>query len=121
MSISTRSVLSSSPFTGKVNSLSFLFIVSVLSNRFVISDNLTPRGVPLSSKSELAELFVSGIPLILLEYLYFVGAALYDPQKDFSCLDGSKLIPFSMVNDDYCDCPDGSDEVKTITGRMPID
>jgi protein kinase C substrate 80K-H len=61
------------------NSLSFLFIISVLTNRFVISDNLTPHGVPLSR------------------------AALYDPLKDFSCLDGSKLIPFSMVNDDYCD------------------
>ncbi len=38
------------------------------------------------------------------------GAALYDPQKNFSCLDGSKMIPFSFVNDDYCDCSDGSDE-----------
>lgn len=38
---------------------------------------------------------------------------MYDPQKDFSCLDGSKLIPFSMVNDDYCDCDDGSDEPGT--------
>ncbi|CAL8143040.1 unnamed protein product [Orchesella dallaii] len=71
-------------------SLSFLIISSVLINGFVISaDNLTPRGVPLSR------------------------AALYDPQKNFSCLDGSKLIPFSFVNDDYCDCKDGSDEPGT--------
>ncbi|CAG7818739.1 unnamed protein product [Allacma fusca] len=71
-------------------SLSLVIILSFLFNRFVISDDrLTPRGVPLSR------------------------GALYDPQKDFSCLDGSKLIPFSFVNDDYCDCEDGSDEPGT--------
>ncbi|GCC31850.1 hypothetical protein chiPu_0010310 [Chiloscyllium punctatum] len=34
----------------------------------------------------------------------------YDETKPFTCLDGSKTIPFDEVNDDYCDCKDGSDE-----------
>ena len=28
----------------------------------------------------------------------------------FECFDGFKRVPVSAVNDNYCDCPDGSDE-----------
>ncbi|MGH0181229.1 UNVERIFIED_CONTAM: hypothetical protein FKN15_006332 [Acipenser sinensis] len=38
---------------------------------------------------------------------------LYDETKQFTCLDKSKTIPFRRVNDDYCDCSDGSDEPGT--------
>lgn len=31
----------------------------------------------------------------------------------FECFDKSRTIPFNRVNDDYCDCPDGSDEPGT--------
>ena len=39
-------------------------------------------------------------------------SSLYQPSSDgfFSCLDGSQKIPYGRVNDDYCDCKDGSDE-----------
>ncbi|CAF3133827.1 unnamed protein product [Rotaria socialis] len=47
------------------------------------------RGVPSSLQSKYAQL------------------------KSFACLDGSSTIPFEYVNDDYCDCRDGSDEPGT--------
>lgn len=35
----------------------------------------------------------------------------YKPKgTTWTCLDGNKTIPWSAVNDDYCDCIDGSDE-----------
>lgn len=37
----------------------------------------------------------------------------YRERKSFLCIDGSKMIPFDQVNDDYCDCADGSDEPGT--------
>lgn len=66
-----------------------VLILLLIGNGYVSSDIPRPRGVPLSR------------------------AALYDPKKDFTCFDGSLTIPFSQVNDDYCDCPDGSDEPGT--------
>ncbi|CAF0968478.1 unnamed protein product [Brachionus calyciflorus] len=40
---------------------------------------------------------------------------LYKPNKDgmFKCLTTNQLIEFYKLNDDYCDCTDGSDEPST--------
>lgn len=39
-------------------------------------------------------------------------ASKYEPnnKQTFQCLDGSAQIPYEHLNDDYCDCADGSDE-----------
>lgn len=36
-----------------------------------------------------------------------------NPMGLFACLDGELSVSWSSVNDDYCDCNDGSDEPGT--------
>lgn len=42
-------------------------------------------------------------PVLLSSYRPLAGSR-------WKCLDGSKEISWDSVNDDYCDCEDGSDE-----------
>ena len=48
---------------------------------------------------------IRGVPAEL-QSRYFSGSS-------FECLDGNTKIPIDQVNDDFCDCPDGSDEPGT--------
>ncbi|XP_056632367.1 glucosidase 2 subunit beta-like [Diorhabda sublineata] len=66
-----------------------IFIVIFFVSEILSSEVPRPRGVSLSR------------------------ASLYPPDKDFTCFDESKTIPFTRINDDYCDCLDGSDEPGT--------
>lgn len=40
-------------------------------------------------------------------------ASFYKNDVEFKCLSDGKIIPVAHVNDDYCDCDDGSDEPGT--------
>ena len=47
----------------------------------------------------------------------------YQNKDEFRCLDSNQRFPMSYVNDDYCDCDDGSDEPGTSAcsnGRFEI-
>lgn len=66
-----------------------LFLLLLLSAAVSAVEVQRPRGVPLSKRQ------------------------FYEEGKPFTCLDGSRQIPFDRVNDDYCDCQDGSDEPGT--------
>ena len=59
----------------------------------------------------LSPLFLSalGVPQTRGAHPSFLSK--YQPEgSTWTCLDGSKTISWTAVNDDYCDCPDGSDE-----------
>lgn len=73
----------------KIMYLHLLFLILIKFHLTKSSEILRPRGVSISK------------------------ASLYPPDRDFTCFDGSQTIPFSHVNDDYCDCQDGSDEPGT--------
>ncbi|XP_045468923.1 glucosidase 2 subunit beta [Harmonia axyridis] len=73
---------------GVLNNFFYILLLNLLYG-VLGSEVLRPRGVSLSR------------------------APLYNPEEAFTCFDKSKSIPFSHVNDDYCDCSDASDEPGT--------
>ncbi|CAG8781136.1 14202_t:CDS:2, partial [Racocetra fulgida] len=49
-------------------------------------------------------------------------AHLYEAKgANWTCLDGSATIPYEAINDDFCDCADGSDEPECCDGSDEYD
>lgn len=51
----------------------------------------------------------------LIRGVYYLHIQLYRPdsKNEFECRISKTRIPFEQVNDDYCDCEDGTDEPST--------
>jgi len=50
--------------------------------------------------------------------LLHAGASLYPFSSNFVCFDGSATVRFENINDNYCDCADGSDEPGLYLHRV---
>lgn len=73
-------------------------------NRFEQNKPAAKRVVEVNSKRVL----VKGIRIRDIDNYTKVFA-----DQKFRCLDRSAEIPWEKLNDDYCDCSDGSDETYT--------
>ncbi|KAI9204130.1 putative glucosidase II beta subunit [Polychytrium aggregatum] len=104
--------------------LCITMVVSVLLHVLMRSDERTDRrpfepwsqGIapdPTTTATTTAQLKLRGIHPNQA-HLYLSQQASEDPEVlVFRCLDGKQTIPYAALNDDYCDCNDGSDEPGT--------
>lgn len=60
--------------------------------------------------TNLLHVVINLIFLIVLHVFPFSEASFYQVGKDFKCLTSGQVIPWEFINDDYCDCSDGTDE-----------
>ena len=58
----------------------------------------------------LTALFLIDTVLGSIRGVSLTRQSFYVPSKnnEFGCLDGSGMIPYDQLNDDFCDCADGT-------------
>ncbi|KXS16355.1 hypothetical protein M427DRAFT_134363 [Gonapodya prolifera JEL478] len=108
-----------SAFSGRIPAIFSLVIAATL----LI---LSLEAIPIAGAWGIDTLLGKNAPTALLAEHQLRGIPpskydLYKPQPDpkngtqmtFVCLSGKQRIPLSALNDDYCDCDDGSDEPGT--------
>lgn len=74
------------------------------------------RSIPLPPSTTQRQLRHGLIPIPSRRLTSYSVAKFFKPSASstFTCISNPSItIPFSRVNDDYCDCPDGSDEPGT--------
>lgn len=51
-------------------------------------------------------------------FVFVSEASFYQPGKEFTCLTSGEVVPWEFVNDDYCDCKDGTDEPGALNNTL---
>ncbi|KAH7970255.1 hypothetical protein HPB49_001710 [Dermacentor silvarum] len=91
----------------------------------MIPENTIPQASPPPPPSEsTSDKDDVGCSTVCGRLTGFTDASLYDRTRNFTCFDGKRDVEFFMVNDDYCDCDDGSDEPGTsacVNGKFHCD
>ncbi|XP_075546593.1 uncharacterized protein LOC142579859 [Dermacentor variabilis] len=77
------------------------------------SSSAAPAVSSSTSRSGVAPLVQVEFPAHGVRGVSPHDATSYVPGKAFKCLRSSGVISYDQVNDDYCDCKDGSDEPGT--------
>ena len=89
--------------------LDALFLLGTLSIPIIAADSSRPRGVGPECMSQIPHCWRHWTPVN-----HAAVAKFYKSTESFTCISNPSIkLDVSQINDNYCDCPDGSDEPGT--------